>query len=894
MRKIVWIILGVIVLLLVVLISGATFFTDWLWFKSMGITSVFWTAFTTGLLVRVLAFTTLFAFIFLNLRLALRAFRHLPAAQENNLLTQFQIGEKALPWLCVAASLLLALFLSAALPGWTAIQQFLHSVSTNTKDPVLHKDIGYYLFRYPVWRSLYGLTQGVLWLTLIGTGAVYWLARAFWRQGKSFSLWAPAKWHLTILAALLFLAKIWGYQLAKVGLLLSNTGLLTGVDYTAAHARLPVFGILSWIAGLCVVILVLGLFRRSVKLLIGGIGLLLAASIVLGTIYPGLLKSIVVAPNIYAKEKPYLQNNIEATRKAFGLDKFEVKSYFTGQVDEAMTMEGSPTIANLRLWDFRALQQSYEQLQTLRPYYTFSDIDIDRYTINGKQRGVMLSARELDMTQLPANAQNWPNLHLNYTHGYGLALNSVSDITGEGQPEFLIGDIPPVVANSTDLPAIKQPRLYFGETQNDYVVAPNGNREFDHPTKGDENVSVDYQGRDGVKLSSFWTRLLFAFRFGEPNFILSNYITPESKALYYRRIMDRVRKLAPFLDYDQDPYLVVSEGRLFWIMDAYTYSGNYPYATHHENGVNYIRNSVKVIIDAYHGTVDFYIMDQADPIIRVWRNVFPSLFKPLAAMPASLREHLRYPEQLFIIQRDLLLMYHMTDSGTFFSKEDAWAVPTETYTGTEEILAPYYLTLKLPGEQKGEFVLMEPLKPNSDKRKNMIAWMAARCDGDQYGQVLLYLLAKDKIYYGPIQVEGRIAQNPEISKLISLWDQAQSRVLRGNLLVLPFAGDFLYVEPMYIVSEQGQQPELKLIVLVYRDRVEYGSTLAEVLDKLKGAAVTPTTAPTAPGTAKPSVGLTPAQLDKLLGQLEQSIKSQQDAIARQQQILSQLRNQVVR
>lgn len=895
MRKATWVVLGLVLLLLVALLSGATFLTDWLWFKSIGASAIFWTGVLTNTTVRLIAWSLTAAFLFLQFGLAMRAFRRLrPRGEGDGLFDQFELGKTSSFWINLAASSILALFLGAAFnPGWPAIQQFLHAVPIGQADPILGLDAGYYLFRFPIWRSLNQLLQGALWLGLIGSFLIYLAAQAFWRQGQSYMLWPQAKLHLTLLAALLFLAKIWGYALSRQGLLLHETGLLTGVDYTAAHVRMPVFVILSWIAAGCILILLAGLFRRGVSLLAGGVGLLLAASFLLGGIYPGLIRAFVVRPNELRVERDYLQNHIDFTRRAFGLDRFAVRTYPFAAAGEALTLE-NPTLANLRLWDYRQLRQSYEQLQALQPYYRFNDIDIDRYEIDGRERQVMLSAREIDPRELPENAQNWVNIHLAYTHGYGVAMNAVNEVNQEGQPVFLVGNIPPATASGTGLPRVERPQIYFGETQGDYLVVPNDYNEFDHPTETGAGAATRYDGQDGVPLASSWTRMLFALRFGEYNFLLSKYITPESKVLLYRRVADRVRAIAPFLDYDPDPYIVLASGRLYWIMDAYTSSANYPYAARHPgSGTNYIRNPVKVVIDAYEGTVRFYVIEPDEPVIRIWQRVFPDLFLPGAEMPAEIRAHLRYPERLFRIQRDMLLLYHMTDPAAFFRKDDAWAVPTEITTGPEEEMSPYYVTLQLPGETSGEFVLMQPLKPRTERRKNMIAWMAARSDGDRYGQVLVYLLPKDRIIYGPIQIEGRIAQNPEISKLLTLWGQQQSEVVRGNLLVLPFRGDFLYVEPTYIVSNQGQQPELKLIVLVYRDRIAYGSTLAEALAMLAGAAA-PAQVPTGPGPAEGAPRSERDELLRALDELERSIKAQQEALARQERALSELRRRIGR
>ena len=897
MRKATVIAVGLIVLIFIVLAAGTTFFTDWLWFKSLGFTGVFWTSFLTNWVVRLTAFAVTFAFLFVNFALALRAFKRLRPPEEG-LLTQLQqLGDLPLPWLNLAASAVLAFLISSALnPGWAAVQQFLHPVTVGIADPVLKLDVGYYLFRFPILQSLNGLAQSLAWLTLLGVGAVYWMSQAFWRQGNTYVLWPQAKTHLTVLAALLFLAKIWGYTLARQGLLLKDTGLLTGVDFTANVIRLPVYNLLALIAAACIVLLIVSLFRRGLRLFLAGVILLFGSSFVLGGLAPGLVQAIRVKPNEYSLEKKYLARHIEFTRKAYGLDRVVVQDFPFGKGGGETLSPNNPTLANLRLWDFRVLKSSYDQLQVLRPYYVFNDVDIDRYTINGRERQVMLSARELDTAQLPQQGKSWVNLHLSYTHGYGAVLNAVSEVNQEGQPVFLVGDIPPKVATGVDLPPFVRPQVYFGETQDSYVVAPSTTDEFDYPTEAGEKYT-NYRGRDGVSLASFWSRLLFALRFGDLNLLLSTDIKPNSKILFYRQVTERVQKLAPFLAYDADPYLVLAEGRLFWIIDAYTHSSTYPYAARHgATGINYIRNSVKVVVDAYEGTTRFYVADPTDPIIRIWQHIFPQLFFALDTMPAGLRTHLRYPEDLFAMQRDMLLLYHMTDSRSFYRKEDAWAVPTETHGGNvEEDLIPYYVIVRLPGQAQPEFVMMQPLKPSAPKQKNMIAWLAARCDGANYGQVLLYQLPRDRIIYGPIQVQGRIAQNSEISKLHTLWGQQQSTLERGNLLVLPFAGDFLYVEPEFIISNQGQQPELKLVVLAYKDRIVYGSTLPEALAQLTGMAPPGTPGTTAPGPtqARPT-SPTRDEMVRLLQQLEDSIRAQQEAIRRQQQLLSDLRERIGR
>ncbi|MGE5598831.1 MAG: UPF0182 family protein, partial [Bacteroidota bacterium] len=652
MRRLVYLIIGLVVLALVAVVAGAGFLTDWLWFKSLGAAAVFWTGFLTGWAVRLTAFGLTFLFFLANFALALRAFTRLRRPEED-VLDRLGLEKAALSWLNIAASAILALFVSAAFnPGWAAVQQFLHPVAANVKDPVFHRDIGYYLFQFPIWRSLNGLLQSLAWLALLGAGAIYWISRAFWRQGDRYVLWPQAKTHLTALAILLFVVKIWGYNLARQGLLFTGNGLITGIDYTAATVRLPVYNLLGVIAAVCAALLVAGLFRRGFRLFLAGVGLLLLSSFVLGTIAPELVRSFIVRPNEFAKERVYIQRHIAQTRQAFGLDRFTVRDYRFVRT-EADLRPDSPTLTNLRLWDFRPLKQTYEQLQTMRPYYTFNEIDIDRYTIGRRQRQVMLSAREMDVTDLPTQAQNWTNMHLAYTHGYGIALNGVNQVNEEGQPVFLVGNLPPRIAPGTGL-TLRRSQIYFGEGRSDYIVAPNGYEEFDYPT-GTGERKTNYTGRDGVPLRSFWTRALFALRYGDLNFLLSAYVEPgRSKAIFHRNVMERVRKLAPFLEFDRDPYIVAAEGRLYWIIDAYTVSGYYPYAARHNNGINYMRNAVKTVVDAYDGTVTFYVADPADPVIRVWQRVFPRLFTPLDRMSAALRAHLRYPEDYFRVQRDML------------------------------------------------------------------------------------------------------------------------------------------------------------------------------------------------------------------------------------------------
>lgn len=888
MRKTLWIVFAVIAAIFISIRISAGFLTDLLWFKSVGFEQVFTTSIITNLVVRSVTVLIFFLFFLINIQMAWRAIKRLPSDQINVLA---ELSAPMLNWLSLGAAFILALLFSGmGALDWKLVQPFLHSVSIGVHDPIFHLDVGYFLFRFPLLQAVNGALQAVLLLTLLASVGIYYFSRAYWGEGLKIIIWGPAKIHLSVLAILLFLTKIWGYVLAKQALLLNYTNLgTTGVDYTAAHARFFAFDALIVIAVFCVVALLAGLFTKGFRLLLGGVAVLVVSSLVLGSFVPPLMEELVVRPNQFKLEQPYLEKHIQATRQAFGLDQIQVKDF---QMQDASTVPGlaDPSISNLRLWDYRVLQKTYEQLQTIGPYYTFNDIDIDRYQINGQLRQVTLSARELDIDRLPENARNWVNLHLTYTHGYGLAMSGVREVTSEGQPVFMVGNFPPEIAPG--LPKLTRPQIYFGEQPDNYIIVPNLNGEFDYPTENNKPKSVYYEGKDGISLNSLWNRLLFAARFGDLNFLLSQSIDSRSKTLFHRNIKSRLALVAPFLDFDGDPYLVMDQGRLFWIVDAYTSSAYYPYSQYHEDyGVNYIRNSVKAVIDAYDGTVSLYAVDSNEPILKVWRRVFPGLFHPLSAMPSGLRSHLRYPERLFSIQRDMLRAYHMVTASAFYDKQDLWALPTETFTGPEEPLDPYYLTLRLPGQKQGEFALFEPFTPNN--KKNMAAWMVARSDAPHYGETTLYLLPKEKVIYGPYQIEGRIAQNPDVSKLLTLWGQGQSSVLRGNLLVIPLDGDFLYVEPFYIQSAQAQQPELKQVVLVYKDRIVLGNTLEDALGQLTGTVINPQT-----GTVTPSPGKTATistnRVQDILNLIRQNTQKQQEIFQKQQDLIEQLRKELAK
>ncbi|MEM8860065.1 MAG: UPF0182 family protein, partial [Chloroflexota bacterium] len=547
-------------------------------------------------------------------------------------------------------------------------------------------------------------------------------------------------------------------------------------------------------------------------------------------IYPSVLQSFVVVPNELSRERPFIDYNIEYTRRAFGLDR--VRSQPFGRVDELAQEDlddNDAALQNVRLWDYRPLLSTYRELQELRPYYQISEVDIDRYEINGETRQVMLAARELDKGGIGTDA--WVNQRLEYTHGYGLVMNPVDRFNQQGRPEFFISDLPP---ESTIDIEVTQPQIYFGETTNDIVFAASDFEEFSYPDET-ENIRHTYSGTGGVLLSSTFRKLAYAFHFGETNLLFSQYITPETRVLYNRQIRERVREITPFLMLDSDPYLVLAEGKIYWMLDAYTVSNSYPYSDpfRFENGqsINYIRNSVKVVIDAYNGEVDYYLVrDTDDPIIKAYSGVFPGLFKPASSMPEALQKHIRYPEDLFIIQTEKFKTYHVTDTQVFFAREDLWEIPQEVFDGTPRQMEPYYILFTLPDEDEPEYLLIQPYTPAT--KRNMIAWIAARNDPENYGELVAYEFPKQSLVVGPIQIESFIDQEPEISQQLSLWDQRGSSVIRGNLIVIPLNDSFLYVEPIYLQSDNNQLPELKRVIAASGERVVMRETFDEALNAL--------------------------------------------------------------
>jgi uncharacterized membrane protein (UPF0182 family) len=828
LRRILLILLGVLVLLFLLFMLLSGFYTDLLWFQSLGLTSVFWTALQAK--AGVFSFFSLLflAFFLGNLLIARRLSGwggfFLPGQR-------FYIASKLVNIIVVVVALVLSVLNGlGAIGQWDTMLRYLNQLPFGVLDPIFSQDVSFYVFTLPVYRFLRGWLMEVVILTLLATAAAYLLVQlASWRQ---FKLWltSRAAIHLAALGVVFLLISAWGYKLSAFELLYSEEGVTFGASYTDVHARLLAYNLSFWAVILCALLLAGGVASRRPWILAIGGALWLAVAAGVGGIYPLLMQQFDVQPNELIKERPYIEHNIDFTRRAYGLNRIQELDFGSvADLTAEALADAEPTIRNIRLWDYRPLRDTYAQIQEIRLYYEFVDVDIDRYYLDGTYRQVTLSAREMATEQL--QSRTWVNEHLQFTHGYGLVMSPVSEVTPEGLPELLVRDLPPRTAPGLE---ISRPEIYFGEKTDGYVFVNSTLEEFDYPS-GDQNITTTYQGAGGVALDSAVKRAAFAYRFGDVAVVLSEYLTPESRVMLYRNIHQRVRQVAPFLLFDADPYLVIVEGRLVWLQDAYTATDMYPYSQPYHNRFNYIRNSVKVAIDAYNGDMTFYVVDEEDPLIQVYAAIFPHLFTPWQDMPDGLKGHLRYPEGLFLIQAQMNNTYHMQDPTVFYNKEDLWAVAHELYAGNDQTMEPYYVTMKLPGQEQEEFVLIQPFTPAN--KQNMVAWMAARSDGEHYGKLLLYKFPKQELIYGPLQIEARIDQEPNISGQLSLWHQRGSQVIRGNLLVIPIGNSLLYVEPLYLQAETSRLPELKRIIVASGDRVIMADTLEDALADIGGAPV---------------------------------------------------------
>jgi uncharacterized protein len=831
----------VIVVCLIVLEVIGDFLVDWLWFSAVGYLPVFWTTFGAKVASYAAAFMATAIILRTNGTLASciarppsaqrpadSAWRSVGISTPSDLMG-FVRDRLPRPLVITSVSGLLAMLVaSGEANNWNVFLRFFYHVPYGASDPLFGKDIGFFLFSLPAYLIIKNWMLLTLFLSALFTGAIYWLHGdiEYTAQGRSASPAAIA--HGSVLVGVFFLVKAWSYGLDRYLLVFGDNGVVVGASYADIHVELPVLWFLIGLSILAACVAFANLRVRTYRLLtVAGI-LVFGGSFLLSEVIPGVFQRLFVKPNELQLEKPYIERNIALTQQAYNLHQITAKPFPAEHDLTLKTLEtNKATIDNIRLWDWQPLMNTYAQLQEIRTYYKFHNVEVDRYWLDGTYQGVMLSARELSSSLLPPNAQTWVNRHVLFTHGNGVVMSPVTRKSAEGLPLFYLHDIPPLAAGG---PEIRQPRIYYGEETDSYVIVKGSTPEFDFP-KGKDNIYTTYDGTGGVRFGGIAPRILFAWYFNDVNLLLSSYVTADSRIMIRRDIRERVRTIAPFLRLDHDPYLVISEGRQFWMLDAYTTSRHFPYAQSAQGlDLNYIRNSVKVVVDAYNGTVDFYLIDSADPIAATYQRIFPSLFKPFSAMPPDLQKHIRYPEDLFLIQAQLFQAYHMDRPDVFYNREDLWQFPRQAGDGANDVMAPYYIIMRLPGEPQAEFFLMLPMAPS--RRDNMIAWLAARCDPPDFGKLIVYEFPKEKLVYGPFQIEARINQNTEISQQLSLWNQMGSRVIRGNLLVIPIENSILYVSPLYLRAEQGQLPELKRVIAAYGEHVVMKETLGEALSAL--------------------------------------------------------------
>jgi uncharacterized membrane protein (UPF0182 family) len=855
------------------------FVQKWLWMRELHYSGIFWTLFSVKWVM--FGATAVFAFLFLwaNLRIAARALGDLlkESPAKKAIGTKEEIARKinidlssrlVIFIMDVSAIFVAVLFAISISAQWDTYLRFRYGGSFGVLDPLFKVDLGFYFFRLPFYELLQG---GLIFLTvaalaLVSGVVLVELQRA--SMNNSFKIRPNTARHLAVLLFVLAATFGWGFYLDHYELVYSTLGVVYGAGYTAAHVTNVVLWGMVGLSVLACGLIALTAFRPRARLLAYGMGAYSLLYILGVLVLPQLVQAFVVRPSELSRETPYLKDYIAFTRNAYNLNAIQETAYpaLTDLTPEVIA-RNQDTVQNIRLWDSRPLLQTYQQTQAIRLYYQFYNVDTDRYHLSDGYHQVMLSSREL-ASELPTQAQTWVNENLQFTHGYGLVMNFVSKTIGGGFPQYLSKDIPPVSPyqslNTT------QPAIYYGEVSPGYKIVSTGIKEFDYP-KGNENVYTSYQGSGGIPLDGIWKRILFAWTQKDINILFTSYLTPQSKIQLWRGVQERVSQIAPFLLLDKDPYAVVSDGKLYWIQDAYTVSDRYPYSqplpSGPAQGSNYIRNSVKIVVNMYNGSVSFYIMDPKDPVLDVYRRAFPGVFRNLGDLSADLKLHLRYPQDLFAIQAAEYSTFHMTDPQVFYNREDLWVAPEEKYDGAVNPMEPYYILMKLPGSTQMEYLIMTPFTPQ--KRDNMIAWLAARCDFPDYGKMLFYELPKEKLIYGPNQISAMIDQSTTISQQLTLWDQKGSGVIRGKLIVIPIENSFLYVVPLYLKAEGTNFPQLKRVIVATGDRVVMEPTLDESLSDLFEHAATPAGAP--PTGKQPP--LAKATLDQARAELAQAQKA---------------------
>jgi uncharacterized membrane protein (UPF0182 family) len=847
------IIIFVVLMIFLSVSKIVTLVTDFLWYSAVGFKEIFMTALTTKIAIFLATAGFFFLFSSLNVWIA-----SLIGKKEE------KKGIPVLIKIAIIAAISIGIGFSYT-PEWMTVLEYANQSSFSVEEPIFNHDVSFYVFTLPFYNLVWRFLMSTLILSIIIVSVDYLqslITKLFQIKidpdnlNPTYNLnfkniFSEIKkkplTHLSVLGSFVFLLLAGKHYLSRFSIMYSEKGIVVGAGYTDVMVSLPIIKFMMILA-----LVMTGLFYvyifyiskhsklKKRHILFYFLGLYLIFGFVGPTLIPELFQSLWVSPNEINLEKPYIENNIAFTKLAYGLDKVEEKQFNVQDNISREIIEQEPeTIDNIRILDRRPLRETYKQTQEIRLYYDLSGIDIDRYTIDGKYTSVLLAPRELDQMQIADNAKTWVNIHTVYTHGYGVVMSPVNSVTEEGLPNYIIKDIPPIYATEEPSIKIERPQIYYGERYNNFVIVNTNTEEFDFP-KGNTNEYINYNGKGGVILDSFGKKLLMALKFGDIKILLSSDITTESKIMFRRNILERVKTITPFIEVDSDPYVVINEGKLLWIIDGYTASNNYPYSEKFRKSLNYLRNPVKIVIDAYDGSVTYYVIDREEPIMKTFNKIFPNSFKDYDDMPDSLKKHVRYPKDLFRIQSEIYQTYHMANPTVFYNKEDAWQIPYEVYgVGQQVKTEPYHIIMKLPEEEKEEFILMTSFSPI--KKNNMVAWFAARADGENYGKLIVYKFPKDKLIYGPLQIEAKFDQDSEISQQLTLWSQQGSRVTRGNLLIIPIQNNILYIEPLYIQAETGQLPELKRILVSDGERVVMEETLDEALSALFGKRQSSTT-----------------------------------------------------
>jgi uncharacterized protein len=882
MKKKTFPLLAALILLGTIVPAAAKFYTDWLWFKELNYESVFLRSLSAQATVGIISGAVAFVLLASNVVLALRALRPRPfrVSTPNGPQIVMMDPSGIRPIALGLVALVALLIANYAGDRWETWLYFLNGTPFGKTDPILGRDIGFYVFTLPLLEMLLGMAYFVLFLMAIVAAAAY----AFGEQigfgvTRQVFVSQTAGRHLGLIAAAGLLALAFGAWLQIPQMLTAPSGAVTGPTYADVHARIPALWALAGAGLIGAVLAAVYAFRGGRLWPIAAAGALYVVVSLAGGVYAAIIQRFVVAPNEQVRETPFIVHNIQATRAAFGLEG-TIERPLSGEarLTRGDLERNAATIDNVPLWNDRPLLDTFSQIQEIRTYYDFVAVDNDRYTIDGRYRQIMLSARELNPRSLPS--RTWINERLTFTHGYGLTLGPVNEVTREGLPVLFIKDLP---LTTTAGLQVTQPGIYFGEMPNDHVFVKTKTQEFDYP-RGEDNVFAVYTGSGGVPLSNLFRRFMFALRFRSTDTFFSPNLTTESRVMMYRNIVERVERIAPFLTYDPDPYLTISNGRLVWMQDVYTTSRRFPYSTA-AGGVNYIRNSIKVTIDAYDGTTTFHVIDPSDPIAQTVGRIFPDLLKPLSVMPEDLRARLRYPQQIFALQASMFATFHMTNPAVFYNREDQWEIPAFDVGGKPTQMHPYYTIMKLPGERGPEYIQMLPFTPRG--KDNLASWMVARSDGPNYGKLAVFQFPKQTVIFGPRQVAARINQDQLISPQITLWNQQGSEVIQGTLLVIPIEESLIYVRPLYLKAAGGQIPELKRVIVAYQNNIVMDDTLNAALAKIfPGGAAAPSTAVAAaepqtppspaPGERPAASAETAALAEQARGHYDRAIQAQRE------------------